>query len=294
MKKLVLAICFTTTGCMLDYDKFRFREGEGGGGSSGSTTSGDCASHTTGTAESSASTASGNSSTGSSSSGDCTVSTGGQSGDGGMASTGGTGGNGGQGGSTSSSSGGEGGNTSSSGGGGSGGGTTSSTGGGGGSSPTGCEAGAEATPNDLEGWGNEESASLLVQQDGSMDFQYSANGGMANSLSYTLSNTDTFPGQLVLTGLNGIHSRLKEGSQDRPQATYLVQGSLIPYTECVADFYSEECLAIVAKDYRCQNGSGEPDCPVPELVYSSQGSIASYDLNIDGDWLVLVDIQCEP
>jgi hypothetical protein len=200
------------------------------------------------------------------------------------------------GGSVSSSSGdGGGGSTSSVGEGGSGGITSSSSSGGsGGSNPTGCGAGTEGTPNLLEGWGNEESAGLLIQEDGSSEYKYNDVGGEGNKLSYSLNNTDKFPGQLVLTGLNGIHSRLKEGPQDQPQATYLVQGNLIPYPECDDDLYSEQCLALVAKDYRCQNGSGEPDCPAPELVYVSQGEIPSYDLNVDGGWLLLVDIQCEP
>jgi hypothetical protein len=197
---------------------------------------------------------------------------------------------------TSAGGGGEGGGTSSSGGGGSGG-STSSTGGGGGEgggNPTGCEAGTEGTPDLLEGWGNGASAGLLVQEDGSSEFQFDSVGGEANKVSYALNSTDKFPGQLVLTGGNGIHMRMMEGGQDQPQATYLVQGGLIPYGECEADFFGEDCLTLVAKDYRCQNGSGEPDCPAQELVYVSQGNLASYDLNVDGNWLVLVDIQCDP
>lgn len=189
--------------------------------------------------------------------------------------------------------------TSSSGGGGQGGSTTNSSSsntGGGGSPPTGCEAGEQETPSLLEGWGNTESASLLILEDGSSEFQYNDLGGESNKLSYTLTNVDKFPGQLVLSGLDGIHARLTAGGTDRPQEMYFVQGSAIPYIECSdLGLYSEDCLALIAKDYRCQNGSGESDCPTPELNYSTQNAQAIYDLNVDAVSLVLlVDIVCQP
>ncbi|MGL5830837.1 MAG: hypothetical protein ACRCZE_01685, partial [Candidatus Altimarinota bacterium] len=196
-------------------------------------------------------------------------------------SSGGTGGIGGEGGMGSTASGGETSTSSSS---------TSSTGGG----PTDCAAGTEGTPNNIESWGNDATAMLLVRSNTTTQYQASENGGESNKLTFALTASDKFPGYLIFYGENGLHLRLTDGAAPNPQDLYRLQGNIsdIYPAECT-DLQSESCLQQLVSWWE-QCGSIDPKpsgCPAIDAL--PQGTSDLYNLDLDGEWLMLTPIECD-
>jgi hypothetical protein len=196
-------------------------------------------------------------------------------------SSGGTGGMGGEGGMGSTASGGESSSTSSS---------ASSTGGG----PSDCSAGTEGTPNNIESWGNDATSMLLVRSNTTTQYLTSEDGGQANKLALALTANDKFPGYLVFYGENGLHLRLHDGASPNPQDLYRLQGNIsdIYPAEC-ADLQSKSCLQhLVSWWEQCGSITPLPNgCPAIDAL--PQGTSELYDLDLDGEWLMLIPIECE-
>jgi hypothetical protein len=280
---LISMIALVSVGCALDSTGGMVEKASSGdGGGVTTSTGGDCQSSgdvgSSNSASTSTSTSSSSNSSSDASSGDCVTGTG-QGGDGGMGSS--SNGSGGEAGATSSSSG--------------EGGVGGGTGGAGGSGPTDCDAGTQDTPDTIDAWGNDETSMLLVKADDTTDYVSSEDGGEANKLTFDLNAGDKFPGTLMFYGLNGIHIRLKDGATPRPQDIFRLQGNIstIFETEC-EELQSEMCLVRLVQWWEeCGSITPLPNgCPAIDAL--PQGTSDLYNLDLDGEWLMLIPIICNP
>jgi hypothetical protein len=256
-KGFVLLIGFLcpASGCFVNDTGFWGNGGQGGG-EGGGTTSSTGGDCQSGTSSSTA----GSSSTGGS---ECA--------------NGGGGGNGGLGGSGGGNGGGDGG-----------------TGGSGGNLP-GCSAGTEGTPDTIDSWGNDSTRVLLVKENGSHEFDSSDDGGEPNKLTFNLNTTDHFPGYLLVYGENGVHFRLKDGETPTPQDLYRLQGniSLIFPDEC-EELQTESCLVRLSQWWEECGSIVPPPSGCPAIDSLPQGTSDLYDLDLDGQYIMVATILCQP
>ncbi|MGL5830733.1 MAG: hypothetical protein ACRCZE_01145 [Candidatus Altimarinota bacterium] len=255
MKKLfVLLIGFCPTLGCFVNDTGFWGNGGQGGGEGGGTSSSTGGDCQSGTSSSTA---------GSSSTGGSECANGGGGGNGGLGGIGGSGGDGGTGGS--------------------------------GGNLTGCSAGTEGTPDTIDSWGNDSTRVLLVKENGSHEFDSSDDGGEPNKLTFNLNTTDHFPGYMLVYGENGVHFRLKDGETPTPQDLYRLQGniSLIFPAEC-EELQTEGCLVRLSQWWEECGSIVPPPSGCPAIDSLPQGTSDLYDLDLDGQYIMVTTILCQP